>query len=57
MIGKIIKKIKTFSLLLKLSRVESNDYSFGYKVRRILNLYKEGKEVKADEILKEKPKP
>ena len=36
MILKIFKKIKIFSLLLKLSKVETNDYALGYKVRRIL---------------------
>lgn len=46
-----------FSLLLNLSKKETNDYAFGYKVRRILNLYKEGKEIKEEEIFKEKPKP
>lgn len=57
MIVKIINKIRAFGLLMKLSKTEPNDYSFGYKVRRILNLYKEGKEIKEEEIIKEKPKP
>ena len=57
MIGKILKKIKTFGILLKLSMIDSNDYSFGNKTRKILNLYKEGKEIKEEEIIKEKPKP
>jgi hypothetical protein len=57
MIRKIIRKIKTFSLLLRLSKVETNDYSFGYKVRRILNSYKDKKEIKEEEIFKETPKP
>jgi hypothetical protein len=57
MIKKIIKKIKIFSIILKLSEKESNDYSFGYKVRKIINLYKEGKEVNKKEIFKEKIKP
>lgn len=57
MIQKIIRKIKTFSLLLKLSKVETNDYAFGYKVRRILNSYKENKKLKEEEIFKETPKP
>lgn len=57
MILKIIKKIETFSLLLRLSRVETNDYAFGYKVRRILNSYKENKKIKEEEIFKETPKP
>ena len=57
MIGQIIKKIKAFSLLLKLSKVETNDYAFGYKVRRILNSYKENKKLKEEEIFKETPKP
>jgi hypothetical protein len=57
MILKILKKIKIFSLLLKLSKVETNDYAFGYKVRRILNSYKENKKIKEEEIFKETPKP
>ena len=57
MLVKIIKKIKTFSFLLRLSKTEPNDYSFGYKVRRVLNSYKENKKIKEEEIFKEKPKP
>ena len=57
MIKKIIRKIKTFTLLLKLAKSETNDYTFGYKVRRILNLYKDNKDIKEEEIFKESPKP
>ena len=57
MIKKIIRKIKTFTLLLKLAKSEANDYTFGYKVRRILNLYKDNKAIKEEEIFKESPKP
>ena len=57
MIGKIIRKIKSFDLLLRLSRAETNDYAFGYKVRRILTAYREKKEIKEEEIFKETPKP
>ena len=57
MIRKIHKKIKTFSLLLKLLKKETNDYTFGYKVRRILNSYRDNKEIKEQEIFKESPKP
>ena len=57
MIRKIIKKIRMFSLLLKLSKRETNDYTFGYKVRRILNSYRDNKEIKEEEIFKESPKP
>ncbi len=57
MIRKILKKIKTFSLLLKLLKKETNDYTFGYKVRRILNSYRDNKEIKEQEIFKESPKP
>lgn len=56
MIRKAIKKIKTFTLILKVWETESNDYSFGYKVRRILNLYRDNKEIKEEEIIKETPK-
>ena len=57
MIRKIIRKIRVFSLLLKLSKRETNDYTFGYKVRRILNSYRDNKEIKEEEIFKESPKP
>lgn len=57
MIGKIIKKIKTFDIILKLSKSDPNDYSFGYRIRKIMNLYKENKEIKEQEIFKEKSKP
>lgn len=57
MIEKVIRKIKAFGAILKLSGIEPNDYSFGYKVRRILNLYKENKKIKEEEIFKETPKP
>jgi hypothetical protein len=57
MIKKIIRKIKTFSILIKLAKSETNDYTFGYKVRRILNLYRDNKDIKEEEIFKESPKP
>ena len=57
MILKIFKKIKIFSLLLKLSKVETNDYALGYKVRRILNSYRENKKIEEEKIFKETPKP
>lgn len=57
MIGKIIRKIKTFGIILRLSNKEPNDYSFGYKVRRVLEKYKSKKEIKEQEILKETTKP
>ena len=57
MIKKIIRKIKTFTLLLKLAKSETNDYTFGYKVRRILNIYRDNKDIKEEEIFKESPKP
>jgi hypothetical protein len=57
MIKKIIRKIKTFSVLIKLAKSETNDYTFGYKVRRILNLYRDNKDIKEEEIFKESPKP
>ena len=57
MIKKIIRKIKTFTLLLRLAKSEANDYTFGYKVRRILNLYKDNKDIREEEIFKESPKP
>ena len=57
MIKKIIRKIKTFTLLLKLAKSEANDYTFGYKVRRVLNLDRDNKDIKEEEIFKESPKP
>lgn len=57
MIVKILRKIKLISVILKLSKKESNDYSFGYKVRKMIGLYRENKEIKEEEIFKEKPKP
>ena len=57
MIKKIIRKIRTFTFLLKLAKSETNDYTFGYKVRRILNLYRDDKDIKEEEIFKESPKP
>ena len=56
MIQKIIQKVKIFSFLLKLSKEEPNDYSFGYKARRVLSLYKERKKIKEEEILNQNPK-
>lgn len=57
MIRKILRKIRLISIILKLSKNEPNDYSFGYKVRKILGLYQEKKEIKEEEIFKETPKP
>lgn len=57
MISEIIRKIKIFSLIVKLSKIETNDYAFGYKVRRVLDLYREKKKIKEEEIFKETPKP
>jgi hypothetical protein len=57
MIKKIIRRIKIFSIIVKLSKKEPNDYSFGYKVRKIITLYREGKEIDEKEIFNEKIKP
>ncbi len=57
MIMRIIQKLRIFSLLLRLSKVETNDYSLGYKVRKILFFYRENKEIKEEEIFEDKPKP
>lgn len=56
MIGKIIRQVRAFTLIFNLSKSEPNDYSFGYKVRRVIDFYKEKKEISKD-ILKDKPKP
>jgi len=57
MIRKILRKIKLISILLKLSKREPNDYSFGYKVRKVLGLYQNNKKIKIEEIFEETPKP
>ena len=46
MIGKLIKKIRAFNTILKLSAMDPNDYSFGYRVRRIIDLYRKNKKIK-----------
>lgn len=50
------KKFTLLNLIFRLEKQEPNDYSFGNKVRKILHLYKEKKEVKEEEIFKEIPK-
>ena len=57
MIGKLIKKIRAFNTILKLSSMDPNDYSLGYRVRRILDLYRKNRKIKEEEIFKEKSKP
>jgi hypothetical protein len=57
MIGKLIKKIRAFNIILKLSSMDPNDYSLGYRVRRILDLYRKNRKIKEEEIFKEKSKP
>jgi hypothetical protein len=56
MILRSIKKIKLASIILNLSKEEPNDYSFGYKVRKLINKYRDNGEVEEEEINKEKPK-
>ena len=56
MILRSIKKIKLASIILNLSKEEPNDYSFGYKVRKLINKYQDNEEVEEEEINKEKPK-
>lgn len=57
MIAKILRKIRLMDVILRLSKKEPNDYSFGYKVRKVLGLYQQNKEIKEEEIFKENPKP
>lgn len=57
MIRKALRKIKLISMILKLSKREPNDYSFGYKVRKILGLYQKNEKIKIEEIFEETPKP
>ena len=56
MIKRIIKQIRIFALLMKVEKMEPNNYVLGSKVRKILSLYKDGKEIKDLEILKYSPK-
>ena len=57
MIRKILRKIKLISIILKLSKREPNDYSFGYKVRKILGLYQKNEKIEVEKIFEETPKP
>lgn len=56
MMRKINRKIKTLEIILKLSKIDPNDYSLGYRIRGLLNLYKENREINEEKILKEKSK-
>jgi len=56
MMRKINRKIKTLEIILNLSKIDPNDYSLGYRIRRILNLYQENREINEEKILKEKSK-
>jgi hypothetical protein len=56
MIKRIIKQIRIFSLLMRVEKMEPNNYVLGSKVRKILSIYKDGKEIKELEILKYSPK-
>jgi hypothetical protein len=53
MVKKMIKKIKLISMIFKLSKLESNNYVFGYKVRKVINLYRENKKINKEDIFKE----
>ena len=57
MFKKILIKMKLVSIILRLSKREPNDYSFGYKVRKLLGLYQQNKKIKEEEIFKETAKP
>ena len=57
MIRKVLRKIRLISIILKLSKREPNDYSFGYKVRKILGLYQKNEKIEVEEIFEETPKP
>jgi hypothetical protein len=56
MIKRIIKQIRIFALLMKVEKMEPNNYVLGSKVRKILSVYKDGKEIKDLEIIKYSPK-
>ena len=56
MIKRIVKQIRIFSLLMRVEKMEPNNYVLGSKVRKILSIYKDGKEIKELEILKYSPK-
>lgn len=57
MIRRIIRKIQLMNIILELETKEPNDYSLGYKVRKLINLYKGNEEIVKEEIFKEIPKP
>jgi hypothetical protein len=56
MIKRIIKQIRIFSILMKVEKMEPNNYVLGSKVRKIMSIYKDGKEIKELEIVKYSPK-
>ena len=56
MIKRIIKQIQIFSLIMRIEKMEPNNYVLGSKVRKIISLYKDGKEIKDLEIIKYPPK-
>ena len=56
MIKRIIKQIRIVSLLMKVEKMEPNNYVLGSKVRKIMSIYKDGKEIKELEIVKYSPK-
>lgn len=56
MIKRIIKQIRIFSILMRIEKTEPNNYVLGSKVRKIISLYKDGKEIKDLEIIKYLPK-
>ena len=56
MIKRIIKQIQIFSLIMRIEKMEPNNYVLGSKVRKIMSIYKEGKEIKELEIVKYSPK-
>ena len=49
--------MKLASIILELSKKEPNDYSLGYKVRKVLDLHQKNQEIKIEDITKEIPKP
>lgn len=44
-------------MILELAKKEPNDYSFGYKVRRMIEDHRSNKKIEKESIFKEVPKP
>jgi len=50
------RNIKLINLIFKIEKEEPNDFTFGGKIRRVLQLNREKKEIREEEFLKSKSK-